>query len=178
VTLTPTASQTVGPFSQIGCAYLGTDGLPLPGPGAASVVVRGKIFDGEGNVVPDFMLEIWQPRIERSETGAPAAFGRIMPSDDGSFAFRTAYSPASTLPYVVVLIFMRGLLKPLLTRMYLPDDPRNDTEAALSLVPAQRRATLIARPVVPSKPAVENSLAVLEWDVRLQGADETVFFEW
>ena len=62
---------------------------------------------------------------------------------------------------------MRGLLRHLVTRLYFPNEPANETDLALNLIPAERRATLIAREVADG---------ALEWDIHLQGDDETVFF--
>ena len=64
---------------------------------------------------------------------------------------------------------MRGLLKHLVTRVYFPDEPGNAEDPILKLVPAERRSTLIAR---------RAGEAVLEWNVILQGKDETVFFDY
>ena len=160
VSLIPTASQTVGPFVEIGCKYLETDRVGATGPDTVDVIVRGRVIDGDGAVVPDFMLEIWQ-------SASAVGFARVMPLTDGSFAFRT--SDASPL---AILVFMRGLLKPVLTRMYVPDDPRNGTDPVLALVPADRRATLIGKAVS------DAPLLGLEWNIVLQGDAETVFFEW
>ena len=63
---------------------------------------------------------------------------------------------------------MRGLLKQLVTRMYFPDEPSNADDPVLKLVPAERRATLVAG---------KAGEGVLEWNVLLQGANETVFFD-
>ena len=63
---------------------------------------------------------------------------------------------------------MRGSLRHLLTRMYFPDDPANAEDPILKLVPADRRATLIARTKAPG---------TLEWNISMQGANETVFFD-
>jgi protocatechuate 3,4-dioxygenase alpha subunit len=63
---------------------------------------------------------------------------------------------------------MRGLLKQLQTRVYFPDDPANADDPVLNLVPSERRATLIAR---------KHGDGVLEWNVVLQGKNETVFFD-
>ena len=63
---------------------------------------------------------------------------------------------------------MRGLLKQLQTRIYFPNDPANGEDPILALVPAERRATLIARAA---------SDGTLEWNVVLQGRNETVFFD-
>jgi protocatechuate 3,4-dioxygenase alpha subunit len=69
----------------------------------------------------------------------------------------------------VVLVFMRGLLRHLVTRIYFPDEPSNAEDPILALVPPERRSTLIARKVQDG---------VLEWNVVLQGEQETVFFDY
>jgi protocatechuate 3,4-dioxygenase, alpha subunit len=160
--LIPTSSQTVGPFVEIGCTYLATDRLSAE----ANVMVRGRVIDGDGEIVPDYMLEIWQP-VSDGQT----VFARVMPLADGSFSFRAILtSPTVTeAPHLVLLVFMRGLLKPVLTRMYFPNDARNDNDPVLSLVPLDRRSTLVA---------VAGTDGSLEWNVVLQGERETVFFEW
>jgi protocatechuate 3,4-dioxygenase alpha subunit len=138
-----TASQTVGPFFRIGLSWLNGTGT-----GAAETVVHGRVIDGAGQPVPDAMLEIWQPG---------GGFCRIPTSTDGSFRFTSA-----KVPYLSVLIFMRGLLKHLMTRIcFDPSDP------ALQLVPEERRATLVPR----------ETGGEFEWNVVLQGENETVFFE-
>jgi protocatechuate 3,4-dioxygenase alpha subunit len=78
--------------------------------------------------------------------------------------------PAGKLqaPHLSVTVFMRGLLKQLSTRIYFPDDPANAQDPVLKRVPAARRATLLAR---------RKARGVLEWNIVLQGRDETVFFD-
>ena len=66
---------------------------------------------------------------------------------------------------------MRGLLKHLITRLYFPDEASNAEDPVLTLVPADRRATLIAR-------RSPNDKVALEWNVILQGQEETVFFDY
>jgi protocatechuate 3,4-dioxygenase alpha subunit len=63
---------------------------------------------------------------------------------------------------------MRGLLKQLQTRMYFPDDAANAEDPILALVPAERRQTLVARRAGDGR---------LEWNIVLQGKNETVFFD-
>ena len=199
--LIPTSSQTVGPFVEIGCTYLATDRVAGPTLDTVDVTVRGRVLDGDGEPVPDYMLEIWQTTgkaldgqrsfrrfaTQDDDQGRFAtqddhpgvitsgvAFGRVMPLADGSFAVHTAYAPEhadNSAPHLAMLVFMRGLLKPLYTRMYFPDDVRNDADSVLALAPPDRRATLVAR---------RDSLSdgSLEWNIVLQGANETVFFEW
>ena len=72
-------------------------------------------------------------------------------------------------PHILAVIFMRGQLKQLVSRIYFPDEPSNAKDAVLALVPKERRATLIARKT--GKPGT------LEWNVNLQGSGETVFFD-
>ena len=102
----------------------------------------------------------------------------MLTDDKGAFRFATIKpgrvpGPADTLqaPHLVVTVFMRGLLKHLITRLYFPDDPANADDPVLKLVPAERRSTLIARRSSTDK----NSF---EWNVILQGQEETVFFDY
>ena len=140
------------------------------------------------NPVPDAQLEIWQanpqgrhpkPRAAQSETGAPhfSGFGRTPTNAHGEFHFTTVKPGAVAgpngsvqAPHIVVLIFMRGLLKHLATRIYFSGDPRNDSDPILLHVPVERRATLIA----VNQPSAHNRF---EWNILLQGENETVFFD-
>jgi protocatechuate 3,4-dioxygenase alpha subunit len=55
------------------------------------------------------------------------------------------------------------------TRIYFPDEQAaNNTDPVLQSVPAERRSTLIAQP------AGDN---LLRFDIRMQGQNETVFFD-
>ena len=58
------------------------------------------------------------------------------------------------------------------TRIYFAGEPANDTDPILALVPAERRGTLIAR-----RGADDDGVPRYTFDIRLQGDDETVFFE-
>jgi len=74
-------------------------------------------------------------------------------------------------PHMLVLVFARGLLRHLLTRVYFEDEPGNTADTVLQEIPAERRATLTAR--------LETHQAnSYQWTVHLQGQDETVFFAW
>ena len=102
-------------------------------------------------------------------------FGRVPTQADGSFRFKTIKpgrvpAPDGTLqaPHIAVSVFTRGLLRRLVTRIYFPDEPSNAEDFALKLVEAGRRHTLIAKKLRDSR---------LEWNVVLQGVDETVFFD-
>jgi len=178
-----TPSQTVGPFFQIGLAWLYHADLAGPGAAGQRLTVSGLVLDGAGNGVEDAMIEVWQadpagryPAVSRPPGWA--GFGRIATGPQGAFSFtivkpgRVA-GPEGTLqaPHLAVNVFMRGLLRHLVTRMYFPDEAgTNAADPVLGLVEPARRATLVARadPVHP---------AALSWDVVLQGAHETVFFD-
>lgn len=175
----PTASQTVGPFFSIGLAPLCRSEIAAPDTKARRVTVRGRIVDGDGVAVPDAMLEIWNAGL-LSGAGTekyPSAWGRIATNESGEFEF-TASKPIelresnTTLhaPHIVVLIFMRGLLRHLVTRIYFPDEPANSADPALQAVPTERRGTIIAR-------RASADAAMLIWNVHLQGEQETVFFD-
>ena len=183
-----TPSQTVGPFFSIGLGWLNRDDLARGASGGKRITIRGRILDGEGQPVPDACLEIWQvdadgnyAHLEGSQEKSPAqgffGFGRIPTNDRGEFSFTTIKpgrvpgpDGCAQAPHLEISVFMRGLLRRLVTRLYFPNDPANPEDHVLSLVPAGRRSTLIARPLATDP-------QTLEWDIRLQGERETVFFE-
>jgi protocatechuate 3,4-dioxygenase, alpha subunit len=182
-----TPSQTVGPFFSIGLNPLNRANL-AEGSGGAPVVIRGRVLDGDGNGVPDAVLEIWQadadgryPHPENAGASRDSAaffgFGRIPTGAEGEFSFTTIkpgpiHGPDGNpqAPHLQIAVFMRGLLKQLVTRLYFPEEPLNSSDPVLRVVPEPRRETLIAR---KSEPDINT----LEWNVCLQGTNETVFFD-
>ena len=67
---------------------------------------------------------------------------------------------------------MRGLLVHAFTRIYFSDEAAaNAEDAVLQSVPAARRPTLIAQRIE------QDGAVVYRFDIRMQGADETVFFD-
>jgi protocatechuate 3,4-dioxygenase alpha subunit len=184
--LEPTASQTVGPFHHLGLDWLKNDRLAGQDISGRPVTIAGRVLDGEGAPVSDALLEIWQAN-SHGKYSHPAdtqrkpieagfrGFGRIPTDDAGAFRF-TTIKPGSIpgplgqaqAPHLAITVFMRGLLKHLVTRLYFPDEPGNLEDPILILVPADRRPTLIARATGPD---------TLEWSIHLQGPNETVFFD-
>jgi protocatechuate 3,4-dioxygenase alpha subunit len=73
-------------------------------------------------------------------------------------------------PHIVVSVFMRGLMRRVVTRIYFPDEAGNAEDFVLGLVESARRGTLIAR----NAPGMDG---LLKWDVIMQGPGETVFFD-
>jgi len=184
----PTASQTVGPFFSIGLCPSTPNNLLPPRllAGAEVFTVRGRVLDGDGQGVPDAILEIWRadesgnyaaPESDCDAGGVPGGFARIPTNERGEFELQTikpGVIAGSSLgihaPHLAVLIFMRGLLRHLVTRIYFPQEPANENDPVLKAVPADRRNTLIAV-------AAGGSKSELRWNVHLQGNGETVFFE-
>jgi protocatechuate 3,4-dioxygenase, alpha subunit len=180
--MVPTGSQTVGPFFSIGLSHLCSAQTVLKG---RPVEIRGRVIDANGDGVPDAVLEIWQAdplghyaEVSDDSSGLPAGFARVASDDSGGFRFSTCRpGPVSfdrhrkQAPHLVVLVFARGLLRHLITRMYFPDEPDNLTDPVLESVPEDRRGTLVARRVS----VLGNKL---EWQVVLRGEKETVFFAW
>jgi len=186
MSLRATTSQTIGPYLRIGLEWMVIEDLAPAGVAGAREAIEGRLIDGDGKAVNDAAVELWQANshgkyaspedlqhkpIERGFRG----YGRSLTDQEGRFRFRTIKpgpvpGPDGTFqaPHLNVTIFMRGLLKQLVTRMYFPDDPANTQDPVLALVPASRRPTLIAR---------RKGNDLLEWNVILQGSNETVFFD-
>jgi protocatechuate 3,4-dioxygenase, alpha subunit len=191
-----TPSQTVGPFFAYGLTSNGkydwndafTNNLVTPDTSGERIRVEGRVLDGDGQPMPDAMLEIWQadaqgrfadPQDKRAlPNSAFKGFGRCGTDENGGYAFDTI-KPGSVpdpvgkpqAPHMVLAIFARGMLLHLYTRIYLDGEAGNAADPVLALVPADRRATLIAA----RQPG--NGNAVYRLDIRLQGDNETVFFD-
>jgi protocatechuate 3,4-dioxygenase alpha subunit len=177
----PSGSQTVGPFYSIGLEYLCTPSI-FASEDCERIEVCGQILDADGAPIPDSMLEIWQANAQGNyladaTVSQSSGFARVAPAAGGTFSFTTIKPGAVTYdgdrfqaPHLVVLIFMRGLLRNLVTRMYFPDEPLNTSDPILQLIPEDRRATLVAKR--------SGELGKLEWNIIMQGAGETVFFQW
>ena len=186
--LQATTSQTVGPFFAIGLAWLEKTSLAGPNVSGECLTIEGRVLDGDGKPIPDALIEVWQansqgkyshPDDEQSKPVEPGfnGFGRMLTDAEGKFQLSTIKpgavpGPNGKLqaPHILVMVFMRGLLRHLYTRIYFPDDPANASDFALSLVEPARRETLIAK-----KKGGQN--AALEWNVIMQGPGETVFFD-
>jgi len=187
-----TPSQTVGPFFKYGLtpgdqydwndAFTGN--LVTPDASGERIRVEGRVFDGEGQPVPDAMLEIWQadsqgrfadPQDKRALPNTKfRGFGRAGTDANGTYVFDTV-KPGTVpdpdgkpqAPHLLLAVFARGMLRHLYTRIYFGDEKGNASDPVLALVPADRRATLIAT----------REGAAYKLDLRLQGENETVFFD-
>ena len=165
-----TPSQTVGPYFSLGLLTHRAHELVAPGtPGA--IRVTGRVFDGAGDPVPDAVVELWQAD-EEGNYRPDFGWGRSASDAEGRFAFSTVMPGrvpdgfgGSQAPHLLLMVFARGLLKPVLTRMYFPDeDEANGEDHVLSSI--EDPASLVARPAGDG----------LEFDLRLQGEGAAVFF--
>jgi|SRR5271156_4258460 protocatechuate 3,4-dioxygenase alpha subunit len=189
MSLRATTSQTVGPFFSIGLSRLKKDDLARAGVSGERVTIAGRMLDGDGNPVPDGVVETWQANAQgryahpednqnKSLEAGFIGYGRVMTDKNGKFQFTTIKpgpvpSPDGKTPqasHIAVSVFARGLGKRLVTRIYFPDEPGNSGDFALNLVEPGRRGTLIAK-------KVPGESGTLEWNVILQGPGETVFFD-
>lgn len=164
--LIPTPSQTIGPFFHL-CLTTGEALRCLAGPAVKGERLRliCRVLDGDGTPVDDAMLEIWH-----ADADGKYGFGRLCTNENGIAVFETV-KPGQVpgqAPHVNVLIFARGLLKQLVTRIYFAGDAANPNDPILALVPEDRRNTLMAHPTEPG---------VWNFEIRLCCECETVFFD-
>lgn len=191
-----TPSQTVGPYFAYGLTPAGKyawkdtfgNNLVTPHCSGERIRIEGRVFDGDGRPITDSMLEIWQadaqgryasPADQRAPANAAfTGFGRVGTDQDGAYAFDTIKPGAvpgpdgvAQAPHVVVAVFGRGMLRQSYTRIYFADEAANADDPVLALVPAERRATLLAAR------SVRDGQTVYTFDIHMQGERETVFFE-
>jgi protocatechuate 3,4-dioxygenase, alpha subunit len=162
-----TPSQTVGPFFSLGlCTRTQNELVPASTPEA--VRITGRVLDGDGAGVPDAMVEIWQADsggAYRNDFG----WGRCGTDDEGRYSFSTV-KPGPVegqAPHITMLVFARGLLKALHTRMYFPGEEGTDpVDPLLSVLDPVDRTALTAI----------HEDGELRFDIRLQGERQTTFF--
>ena len=186
--LTPTGNQTVGPFFHMGlCRSL----IPVVAGSTVQgehIAIQGRILDANREPIPDALIETWQANAfgkyahpadtqEKPLQADFLGFGRVQTDCEGVFTLSTI-KPGRVpgpqgdwqAPHLEVSIFMRGLLRHLLTRMYFPHEASNAEDPVLNSVDPARRGTMIAH-------AVSSEPGRLEWAVVCAGEDETVFFD-
>lgn len=191
--LTQTPSQTVGPYFAYG--LVGTQyGYPLaslfgptlvrPDTPGTHIRIVGQVLDGQGVPIDDALVEIAHADaagrcpadLEAVRASGFRGFGRMGTGTepDRRFEFRTirpGIAAPGEAPFVLVILTMRGMLNHTFTRIYFDDDPANVADPVLAAVPAERRHTLLARRTD------EAGGIVYRFDIRMQGPDETVFFD-
>lgn len=183
--LRQTPSQTIGPFfayvltpAQFGypMTSVATNRLADAETEGERIRILGRVLDGGDAPVGDAMVEIWHADASgRYADPARRGFGRSATDADGRFVFHTVKPGpvgGGAAPHVNAILFMRGLLCHLYTRIYFADESRaNAADPTLARVPEERRATLVAR-----REQTRDGVAY-RFDIRMQGKDETVFFQ-
>lgn len=191
-------SQTAGPYVHIGCTpnfaginiYGGDLGASMKtGPvQGQEIAIKGIVYDGLGTPLRDAMIEIWQPDAaglfpstnELRGTPDPyfTGFGRSAgDAVTGEFIFETVKPGAvpfpdgrTQAPHITAWIVARGINIGLHTRIYFNDESdANAADPILTRLEHQNRVqTLLAK---------KQDDGVYRFDIHLQGALETVFFD-
>jgi protocatechuate 3,4-dioxygenase alpha subunit len=178
-----TPAQTIGPFFSVMLPF--TSNL-LCAAGPATITISGRVFDGAGEPVGDALLEIWQaneagryahPDDDRELPLTPGftGFGRALTAPDGSFSFTTVKpgpvpfdAERLQAPHINLVLFARGLLNRLTTRIYFEGEEANAADPVLRSITAPAdRDSLVARHTGPRS---------YIFDLHLQGPKETAFF--
>lgn len=198
--LKETPSQTAGPYVHIGLApgaagfeiYKQELGWDIAGPNASGerIRVEGQVIDGMGSPIKDVLLEAWQanangiyahPESEGAVEDGFRGWGRVITDfETGEWGFDTI-KPGSVAdgasgvmaPHISLWIVARGINVGLHTRLYFEDETEaNAKDPVLNLIEwERRRATLFA------KRGERDGKTVYRFDIKLQGEDETVFFD-
>ena len=187
-----TPSQTVGPFFHFALDQPGWSDLTTNAPPGERIALEGQVLDGDQAPVDDALLEIWQANAQGKYDHPEDAqadkrvdprfggFGRALTDAQGRYRFTTirpgrvlGQGGALLAPHINVAIFARGLLKQLVTRIYFADEPANETDPVLTGIsdPTARRTLLAVRRDAGAGPPLYR------FDIVLQGANETVFFD-
>ena len=201
-----TASQTAGPYVHIGLApeaagfdiFENNFGNVLVSEATQGKRIRieGRVFDGIGTVLKDVLIEIWQANAEGKyahpgdrQPGKQLdphfrGWGRACTDfESGVYAFETikpgpveGRNGRVMAPHVNAWIVARGINIGLNTRIYFSDEAEaNAKDAVINLIEWEaRRKTLVAERLDAK---AGNGAVVYRFDIRLQGEDETVFFD-
>ncbi len=185
-----TPSQTVGPFYAIGMTRVPMNVLASGSTHGERICIEGQVFDGEGVAIPDVLVEIWQanahgryhhPDDKQEKPLDPMFPGWGRSGTDANCIYRfDTIKPGSVpgndqnmqAPHVNVCVMARGMLTHVFTRIYFAGETLNDSDPVLkSIKNKARRQTLIATR------EEKDGKTVYHFDIRLQGEDETVFFD-
>ena len=185
-----TPSQTVGPFYAIGLTRQPMNVMATDTTHGERIRIEGQAFDGDGVAIPDVMVEIWQanayvrynhPEDKQEKPLDPTftGWGRSGTDTNCFYNFETikpgpvpGNGGSVQAPHINVVVFARGMLVHAFTRMYFSDEPANVNDPVLLSVKnkARRRLLIATR-------GERDGKAVYRFDIRLQGGNETVFFD-
>ena len=188
--LPQTPSQTIGPYFAYGLTAMQygygfssviDNNIVTEAGGEAAIYITGNVYDGNGNTIHDAMIELWQADangdyVKKYLPELPfKGLGRYGTGTDAQhqFVFKTVKPGAveGQAPHINVMLFMRGSLHVLYTRIYFEGDAANENDPLLLSVEPERRATLVALKI--------NNTTRQEYcfNIYMQGEKETVFFD-
>jgi len=191
-----TPSQTIGPFFAYGLTPkqygyseiqdIASNKLDTDEALGEKINIEGNVFDGNNEAIDDALIEIWQasssghyfgPENMNNSNDNFCGFGRCGTGTDTNRKFSfTTIKPGvieeNQAPHINFIIFMRGLLSHVYTRMYFPEETQtNEHDCLLLNVPEDRRQTLIAKQISSGEDKVYR------FNIYMQGPHETVFFD-
>ncbi len=197
----PAAHQTVGPFFPVQFIRPSdndlTGGLSDGRPRALGqpIMLFGRVSDINDAPAVNVLLEIWQANAAGrfnhpgDKNGGAAidpnftGWGRTATERDGSYRFTTikpggypagARSNRWFAPRLSMTVLGSGLMRPLVTCVYFPDEPLNDEDPQLAAIrDAKARRQLIA--VAEPHPAAPPGVPAFRFDIRLAGNAATPF---
>lgn len=188
--LPQTPSQTIGPYFAYGLTAVQygygfssviDNNIVTESAAKAVIYITGNVYDGNGNTIHDAMIELWQADangdyVKKYLPELPfKGLGRYGTGTDAQhqFVFKTVMPGAveGQAPHINVMLFMRGSLHVLYTRIYFEGDAANENDPLLLSVEPERRATLVALKT--------NNTTRQEYcfNIHMQGEKETVFFD-
>ena len=191
--LAESASQTGGPYVHIGLipTFAGLEGVYAQDLGKRAIeecaqgeviTITGSVFDGTGWALRDALIESWQPDAAGRFPGQTGADPKVngfcrfaADGESGEFTLRTVKPGRVPMrgggwqaPHVSLWIAARGINVGLHTRVYFEDED-NSADPLLGRIEQRHRVqTLIAKKTAPGQ---------YRFDIRLQGAGETVFLD-
>ena len=195
-------SQTAGPYVHIGCTpnFTGIEGIYEEDLGTRMVndetrgeriLVTGRVIDGTGTLLRDALLEIWQadsaglynsPEELRGDADPNFTGWGRSPTDmeTGEYRFETVkpgrvpFRDGSLMaPHITFWIVARGINIGLHTRMYFSDEEAaNAEDPVLGRIEHRNRV-----PTLIGERSESDGSVNYRFDIRLQGEDETIFFD-
>ncbi|HET9403053.1 MAG TPA: protocatechuate 3,4-dioxygenase subunit alpha [Burkholderiales bacterium] len=175
-----TPSQTIGPFFKYGLEWPGGESLFPDSAQGRRIRLGGVVTDFKDEPVPDALIEFWQAdakgQFGAARAKASGGFGRVATDERGRYAINTIFpgpvagaNGRKQAPHILVVLFARGLLAQVVTRVYFEGEAANKDDPVLALC-GVRASTLMAK-------RVADDANAYDWDISLQGQNETVFFE-
>jgi protocatechuate 3,4-dioxygenase, alpha subunit len=201
--LKETPSQTAGPYVHIGLIphqagfeiFQNNFGNVLVGPATSGerITIEGRIIDGSGSALRDVLVEIWQANSEGRYQHPADSQDKKLDEDfrgwgrtgadfsTGLYTFETIKpgpvagrrGARQMAPHINFWIVARGINIGLNTRMYFSDETdANAADPVLKLVEQELR-----RPTLIGQRSLRDGKVIYTFDIRIQGDNETVFFD-